>query len=316
MSLTPTDNDNIEMLFNTTKEIYNCYCDFISLEQNKKTEDEHISKILNKMKLMENSEKNLILSFGEDIEKLKLVGDRIRFLSTFYNPYLSKRILIKLELYLTKLVFKKLIEVKKQVQERSQKQDMYYELYVKELMQEQYNQEILSDIFNIRMYYINNEIRGNHNNYIVNQLIDFKYKDMFLNLNNDQHIIDFYNIQSVDLRSDFSLNFMEMLYNVKYSKLDSEILKTLFIQKNLFSSAESLLKKDNASMTNDDEIIEAIILKSNIKACMCLLDDNIKKSIIDFLKKQESNGISKDILISSLDDSNKPIIKDIKLKIK
>lgn len=307
MSLTPTDYENIELLFNTTQQIFYYYCKLIKMEKNSYNNNSELSIISKKFDLMGNVENNLILSLGQNSKKIELVMNEISEKKYSNNPYLSKRILIKLDRQLGKLLFR---------QFSKDNQNALYKLQRNNLIQNEFKHAIVNDIFNTMRFYLNNEINGKYNDYIVSQLIDFKYKDLFLGLDYDNDVFKYKKIKSILLCYDFVCDFMQQFTNTTYSESEKELLKNLIVQEKLFSFAEEILIKDNSIITNEDEMIKIIILKSYVKACLCLLDDRNRESVVDFLKRQGKNTISKNCLISAIEENERPTFKTIRLKIK
>ena len=158
-------------------------------------------------------------------------------------------------------------------------------------------------------------IKNNTNSFIKKQLIEFKYNDMFLGLNSSKEIIDYINVSDVTLSFDFVYEFIQTINNSNQNETEKEIIKSIFIKNKINDYSLELLNIKNEEITNDEITVKAIILKSYIKACSNLLNDNeFKEKFIASLNS--SNKISKFFIIDALNETDKPKIYNVKLKIK
>ena len=303
MSLTPTDYDNIKLLINTTSQIYYYYCQLIKLEKNNHINNKY-NTILKRIETFENTENNLLVDLIQNPDKIELILKNIKD-NTMINLLIKERIFIKLKNQINKILFKELlINFKnKNIQQGN-------------FIQNEIKQTLTDDIFNMFRYFINQEIKNSSNKYIKEQLIDFKYKDLFLGLNTSKDIKDYINIKEVTLNFDFIYNFLEFVRHLKHNEDEKSFIKSIYINDKIKLYINELLSIGDEQISNEDTIIKTTILKSYIKACLSFLNKEEKEYILDKINKQYSDTISKHILMDSLNETDKPIIKSVKLKIK
>lgn len=291
--LTPTDYDNIKLLFNTTNQIYYLYCNLIKLDKNNQVNSDKYNTILKKIVTFENTENNFILDLCINPDKIESIMDYINDY-TLTNSYVKKRILLKLDKQLGK----------------------YFLKHNKNLIQNEYKQALTNDIFNIAIYFINQEIKNTSNSYILEQLIEFKYKDLFLGLDSSLDIVKYIDIKDVTLSYDYVFEFSEFIRNLKHNNDEEEMIKNLYIKVKLLEYTNELLNIKNEQISNEDTMFRIMILKSYIKACLSFLNKEEKEHILNKFNAQYKNTITKEILISTFNNTDLPNIIKVKMKIK
>ena len=308
MTLTHTDYDNIKSLFNTTGQIYYYYCKLIKLAKDNQINNNSFNTILKKLENWENIENNIIKDLCENVDKIKLVMDEIDKMQLNNNPYIKVRILNKLDKQLSKFLYKKI--------SFKQDNDIFINLQQNYLIQNEYKLILSHDLFNIAQFLLDQEIVVISNSYIKSQLIEYKFKSLFISLDSSKDIINYINNNKITLGFDFTYDFFEYIRNINHNENEKEMVKNLFIKIKLLEYANKLLSINDSSISNEDELVNIIILKSHIKACTYLLSTEQKEHIIDELNKKFNNSISKCTLIEILKESIKLNTTNIKLKIK
>lgn len=313
LSLTHDDYKNIKMLYTTTTQIFIYYCQLIKLEKNNKINTKAFDNTLNKIIEQENTENQLIIKLCEDIDKTEFIMNIIEENQPSINPSITKRLLIKLNKRLIKLMY---IDINKNLKESkndfSDKKYNFYQYQKNNLITKEYKLAIIKDIFEISRYYLNQEINNSTNKTITSQLISRKYKDLFLLLDNSINLLNYINANNLTLNFDFIYEFLEQEKNQKYNEEEKNITKNLLIIEQLFYYAEIMLKNNN-KITTDSEIN---ILKSYISGCLYLLNDETKNNILHFLRQQNNNTEGARILFSLFEEKNIPKVKSVHLKIK
>ncbi len=308
MILSTEDYKNIQDLFNVTGQIYYYYCRLIKLEKANEINSNKFNVVLNKIKSIEDRENKLVLDLSTDIKKTMCVMDIIAQRKDIINPYIIKRLLNRFEGQLVKELYNTL-----------DRNDYFDKLQIDDLIPKIINSVIIDDICEVARYFLNQDMKNNSRDYIVSQMISFKYKDLFLKLNTVENLMDYININEILLGFDFVYEFIEQKEKRNYNDDEKKLEKTLLIQDKLFSFAEKLFDKNDDIIYDLDEMASAIILISHIKACLCMLGNEHRESIISFLSKQDKNTEAERMLISSFQDfqeRDKPIIKTVHLKIK
>ena len=309
MSLTPTDYDNIDFLFNTEIIIYDYYCKISKLEKNKNLQDDKVSLLIKKLELMKNSENNYLESLVlKNYNKIDLVKDIIEKKSDKRNLDISKRINLKIDIYLQKLLYDCVINKNNNYSFNS--------LQVNEIIQRRLELAINNDITKVFCFYINNEIITCNNDYIKSQLIRYRYRELFYNLCNDNEIINYLNIKNITLDFDFVYDFIGYRFHLKYNDFEKQMLKELFLEEATFKYVSNLLAIDDSSLSNEDEMAKVIWLKSYIKACSFLLESEQRKKIISYLTNRLKNTVTKSIIITAFEDGDEPAINKVIFKIK
>lgn len=314
MTLTKTDYENIELIINTVNIILNNFNNLAELETNNKLDNNKIDTILKELERLEEIENNLLIDLTKDENKIDLIMNTIEKINI--NPIIKNRIIIKLNKLLDKIIYNKIKMTNKlNIIFNSELEKIQFIFEKNNIFNNELNQALINDIFNLARFYLNKMIKNNTNSFIKKQLIEFKYNDMFLGLNSSKEIIDYINVSDVTLSFDFVYEFIQTINNSNQNETEKEIIKSIFIKNKINDYSLELLNIKNEEITNDEITVKAIILKSYIKACSNLLNDNeFKEKFIASLNS--SNKISKFFIIDALNETDKPKIYNVKLKIK
>lgn len=299
MSLTNDDYNKIINYINITKKIYTLYCELIELEKENKIINKNNIKFI-KLKTLEQDENKLLSQLTSTYEKTVLFQQYLNNNNNIIDKNIIIRINIKLNKKIKKLCFKNMLENKSSILNCYK----YGQLAGQEFIQ-----SIINDSYTLARYQLNQEIKKCNNKGVKDQLINFKYENLFLELDNDTEIINYIDNTDILLSSDFYYDIL--FFNNNDKNFKNKIINSVVIEK-LLSYINELIKIDDISIKNDDKMAFAIIIKCFIKAYRFSLTNNFSINIDNNLNNSKAISILKE----ALNDNNYPIKKRLYFKIK
>lgn len=311
--LTKTDYEDIETLFRITKEIKNLYNEIKQLDKEGKIDSSKFNEIIHSLEIMHSCEKNTIASFSTNSRKLTQVIEFIQKnksedekANIIYN-----RIMTKLNSELSKLLY---LEIKNSNINFDQLDNpLVISLLNKlnNLRDNELSELVNIDIKNIARYYLNEEIKNTSSKFIQEQLIDFKYDDLFLSLENDCEIANYIDIKKVLLSYDYLYFFKTIAQQRKIDGGEKDMIKLLTINQKIRELSNTLLNINDCDFVDERKMVNATIIQIHIKAALFLLDKKQRDSIENSFTEALPNTIAKYKLMDAFNFSPQPNIESL-----
>lgn len=251
MGLTHIDYKNVEKLFNISNLIWDIYTELYDLEVNDLVNTSKFNEQIERLKMIGITEKN-VYSELDSSDNIKEIIDYIN-----KNQKESKtklRIINKLQRLLDTKRGYYLFTSKKKDYEQFIQRSSY--------VSEQIELAIDNDINNISLYYIQKIV----NSAIKQELLEYKYKTIFTIIESEDNIDKYLSSDKVYL----STGLVCELYGL------SDDLQHFYKNSIVFDKCCnilcSLLEKKDYELASKDNLVEAIVLQSKLKAGLCLLD--------------------------------------------
>lgn len=304
MILNEQDIENIEQLINTTEIILNNYKKITNLEIKKNIKD--IKEITEYLKLLSNIESNYI----NLIDTLK-IPTIIEYLENYQcenkdKLYILKRIVTKLSNIIFYNKYREYIKKKKlSLEEKVEKG---------KIINIELNDTIDKDIDKIFIKYLNDFINKYTNQQIKEILTDYKYKDIFLNIDNDSFIENYINDSEIYLSFSALNDLLNIPIAIRNIRLSTEI------NNRLNSHISNIAIKNDIELLNKSNLANVIINTIYVKSCLYYVDENTKQNLIQSIQEKLPKSMATTMLISSIEDAIKnayqPKIKKVNTNLK
>ncbi len=304
MTLSKLDIENIEKLINIEELILNVYNELINLEINDRKME--IYGKYDYLKSLYSIESNSFKEF-DDIDKYQMI---IEYIDNNYdkkNPIILQRIINQLnDIFLNykhHLLYNQKNISADAIVERGN------------VITSQINQFITDDINSIFRLYLINNIKNTNNSEIKNSMIQYKYLNIFSNINNNNEI---FNVNSDNNQVYLSYKALFQVLHNKRNIPEFVLNQILFERINtiLNSLINELLDTPDNNLFDSSQLAQAFIISFYIQSCLNFVNDESILIFKDDINKNASNSISKEILLNCVDnvineDENKPKIYSI-----
>ena len=303
MTLSPIAYKFLEEFYLISLEIFNSYMKLSEMELSKNKMD--FDKELNYLKVLASKENNLLLSIRNNMDFLTEIIEFLNKEKYCSNEHVNERMLLKLSNLLFDQRFKLLMLKNNLTLEESA---LKGKLMMIEMMD-----CFSKDIKMISTMYLNQAINNGYNHTFLKKFTDYKYKSLFIFLNNDLDLEKYLNIDEILLSFEVFSDFICIPGFIRELKINEEITEQLNIHIN------NLLDYSDEDLNDDDILANVYIIIFYIKSYMYFLDDNNKIKIMNDIKNKVSPSKSRKLLIDCIEDILKnPLnnVKKVRFKIK
>ena len=292
MTLSKIDIENIEKLYNTDELIFDVYNELIQLEINNK--EKGMNSKYNYLNTLYSIEANIFMDFN-DLDKYQQIIEYIDINYKKKNPIIIQRMINKLNRVFLNCKYNIL---------NNKNELSIDELFDRGNAETSLIKQFISDDVNniFRLYLINN-IKSTNNKEIKDYMIQYKYLNLFSNINNDNdNEIALINSKNYQVYLSYNALF-EILHNKR--NIPNIVLDQILFERIntlLNSLINELLNIPDENLFDLSQLAQAFIISFYIQSCLLFVDDESIVTLKNDVNQNVKDSISKNILLDCVDN--------------